>query len=163
MGIEKIQNELRAAAKKEKIKIYQNFHKTSNDGYAQGEIFLGVTVPDIRKVALSNLNISDEEIIKLLASIIHEEKYVAAEIISGKYSTTRDEKEKRKIFDFYISIAGKLTGWDLVDTTASQVVGRYIYTYSNDYSILNKLAHGNLWERRVAIIATWYLIKNKKY
>src|SRR3990167_5731171 len=118
MGIEKIQNELRAAAKKEKIKIYQNFHKTSNDGYAQGEIFLGVTVPDIRKVALSNFN---------------------------------------------ISIAGKLTGWDLVDTTASQVVGRYIYTYSNDYSILNKLAHGNLWERRVAIIVTLYLIKNKKY
>src|SRR3989344_5030030 len=74
MGIEKIQNELRAAAKKEKIKIYQNFHKTSNDGYAQGEIFLGVTVPDIRKVALSNLNISDEEIIKLLATINHDEK-----------------------------------------------------------------------------------------
>ena len=165
MTIEKVKNELKSCANPEKIKIYKNFHKTSSGNYASGEEFLGVTVPDIRKIAMNNLDLSNRDILKLLESNIHEEKYVAAEIIAGKYKTSLN---KKGVFDFYIKNASKLSGWDLVDTTASQVVGHFLFHFGKEYPaykiILANLAKSsNIWQKRIAIISTYYFIKNNKF
>ncbi len=165
MTIEKVKNELKSCANPEKIKIYKNFHKTSSGNYASGEEFLGITCPDMRKVAMNNLDLSNRDILKLLGSNIHEEKYVAAEIIAGKYETYLNKKE---IFDFYINNASKFSGWDLVDTTASRVVGHFLFHFRKEYPdyriILTNLAKSsNIWQKRIAIISTNYFIKNNQF
>lgn len=165
MSLTEIKSTLHALANPEKVEIYKNFHKTKEDGYAKGEEFIGVTIPNIRKVALNNIDISYNEILKLLASNVHEEKYVAAEILSAKYKKTSNKKE---LFDFYIDNASKLTGWDLVDTTAPQIAGHFLYHFGKEYSVykslLSNLAKSsNLWERRIAIVSTYYFIKNNDF
>ncbi len=159
MNITKIKEELNKHANPAKAKTYSNFHKTDSKGYAKGEKFLGVTVPNIRKIALNNLNLSYAEILKLLKSNIHEEKYVAAEALAGKYASSLNKKE---VFDFYIRNASKISGWDLVDTTASQIAGNYLL--NREKKILYKLAKSDsIWERRISIIATYYFIKNNEF
>ena len=166
MGLESLQREIEKYANPEKVKIYKNFHKTHSDGYAKNESFMGITVPNIRKVALNNLDISYSDILKLLSSNVHEEKYVAAEIVAGKY---KKEIEKRKeIFDFYINNADKFSGWDLVDTTSSQTILHFLFHFGKEYPIykvlLTNLAKSsNIWSRRIAIVSTYYFIRNGKF
>lgn len=161
MSLSLIKKKLQSYSNKNKVKIYKNFHKTGKEGYASGEKFLGITVPNIRKVALNNLNLSNEDILVLLNSNIHEEKYLATEIIVGKYNLSNDKKD---IFDFYIDNASKMSGWDLVDNSASRVAGKFLYYFGKEYPIYKILLTGlakssNIWERRIAIVSTYYFIK----
>lgn len=160
-----LKRELISESNPSKIEIYKNFHKTNLNGYAKGETFLGVTVPKIRKIAKKYLDIPYEDILNLLSSNVHEEKYIASEILAEKYNISDNKKE---IFDFYINNAGKFTGWDLVDTTASQIAGNFLYHFGKDYPaykiLLSKLSKSsNLWEKRISIVATHYFIKNNDF
>lgn len=153
--------ELHALKNTSKVIRYSTFHKIKEGGYASGEEFLGVTVPQLRELAGKYSNLPLKIVDSLLSSNIHEEKYLAALILNEKYEKS-DVKSKEKIVNFYLDNASRISGWDLVDSTASQILGDWLM--DKNRSILYKLAKSNnLWERRIAIISTYYFIKNSQF
>src|SRR3989344_7152767 len=150
----------------QKIAIYKNFHKTGDEGYAKGEEFLGITVPQLRKLAIKYQDTSFHDIKKLLRSRIHEEKYLAVLILVEKYK--REKNSRKKVIDFCIENASLFSGWDLVDTVAPSVIGHFLYHMGRDYPAYKKLLanlakSSNLWERRIAIISTSYFIRQNQF
>ena len=157
----KIQLELRKYAKKDKITIYKNFFKTGKGEYGEGDEFIGVTIPDTRKVAMSNVHTSFNELVPILKSKIHEDRMCALLLLVYKYETS-DESTKKKIYDFYLKNIKSINNWDLVDTSAPYIIGEHLE--HKNKSILYKLAKSsNLWERRISIIATFQFIKNNQF
>ncbi len=132
------------------------FFKTGKGEYGEGDLFYGLTVPESRKIALKYNDLLLSDVKKLLTSRVHEERLIGLLILVSKYKKG-DETMKKKIFDFYISNTKGINNWDLVDLTAPKIVGDYLL--DKDKSILEKLARSeNLWERRIAIIATFQFI-----
>ncbi len=160
MVLNKIRKDLLSLENTEKSLVYKNFHKTGKDGYASGERFLGLTVSEIRDLAHKYIGIDFEEIKILLHSDIHEEKYLACEILSAKYRKFPEKKED--IVKFYIKNSKLISGWDLVDTTAHQILGDFLR--NKNKNILCKFAKSdNSWERRISIISTYSFIKENRF
>lgn len=137
----------------------KRFFKTGKGDYGENDEFIGIRMPNIRKTCKLFKDMSLGEIQKLLDSKIHEHRLGAAIILSYKYPKASDA-DKQKIFDIYLKnvAANKINNWDIVDVTCEHVVGAYLS--GKDKQILYKLAQGgNLWERRVAIISTFFYIK----
>jgi 3-methyladenine DNA glycosylase AlkD len=158
--IEKIKKELRKKASKQKAKILQGFFKTGKGEYGEGDIFLGVTVPETRKVAIKYKNISLKDTKSLLKSKIHEERLCALLILVHLFNT---EKEKQKeIVDFYLKNTKFFNNWDLVDLSAHKILGPWYY--DKEKSILYNLAKSkNLWEKRISILTTFHFISKNKF
>ena len=145
----------------QKAEIMRGFFKTGKGQYGEGDIFLGVSVPDQRKIAKKYPNLSIENIQKLLWSKIHEERLTALFILIIKYRKA-DEQEKKEIFDFYLTNTKYINNWDLVDSSAEHILGTYLL--EKDKSILYQMAKSeNLWERRISIMSTFHFIKNNKF
>lgn len=160
MNIEDLKKQLRLFANVEKATILQRFFKTGKGQYGEGDIFLGVVVPDTRKVAKKFVDLSLPAVKELLYSKFHEERLCALLLLVEKFKKT-DEKERKNIFDFYIKNAKQANNWDLVDLSAPKIVGEYLLDKPKD--ILYKFAISkNLWEKRIAIVSTYTFIKNKK-
>ena len=160
--LKNIKKDLKKLADPLKAKVLAGFFKTGKGHYGEGDIFLGVTVPQSRTIAKRYWKeASLKDIGALLQSPIHEERLVALLILVDKYSHS-DEKAKKTIYDFYIANARRVNNWDLVDLTAHRIVGDYLF--EKDKRLLYRLAKSdNLWERRIAIVSTYHFIKNKKY
>ena len=158
--INNIKKDLKLLSNSEKITIYQNFFKTGKGQYGEGDIFIGVTVPNTRKIAKKYRKISLEVISKLLDSKIHEERLLGVLILVEKYQKLSDDK----IFLFYKKHNKKINNWDLVDLSADKIVGNYYYKNKDKINNLYKLAKSdNLWERRTSIVSTFYFIKNNNF
>ena len=158
--INDIKKDLKLLSNSEKITIYQNFFKTGKGQYGEGDIFIGVTVPNTRKIAKKYRKISLEVISKLLDSKIHEERLLGVLILVEKYQKLSDDK----IFLFYKKHNKKINNWDLVDLSADKIVGNYYYKNKDKINNLYKLAKSdNLWERRTSIVSTFYFIKNNNF
>ena len=156
-----IKTTLHTFASKEKAILLQRFFKTAPGEYGAGDKFLGVMVPNIRQVVKMYWQTAGlRETEKLLHSPYHEERLTALLILVKKFEQGA-ETERKKIFTLYLkNIKKYINNWDLVDLTAPRIVGSYLA--DKDKSILIKLAHSkNLWERRVAILATFYNIYQK--
>lgn len=158
-------NDLRAEIKKianpEKAKALQRFFKTGNGEYAEGDTFVGLMVPQSRILAKKYKELSDKDLIALLHSPIHEERLIALFIFIEKFSKGTPETQKR-IYDIYLSNTRYINNWDLIDLSSSRIVGAYLSDKPKD--ILTKLAHSdNLWERRIAMLATLYFIKQHNF
>ncbi len=161
MNVEELKNDLKFLANFEHANNLQWFFKTGKGQYGEGDVFIGVKVPQIRKVAKRYINLSLLEIKKLLYSRIHEERLCGFLIMVDKFTKSSDT-EKKKIFDFYIKNARRANNWDLVDLSCHKIVGEYLL--KRDKKILYKFAVSkNLWQRRISVISTFYFIKNKKY
>jgi len=157
--VSKLRKELKIKASSQKAKILQQFFKTSKGEYAEGDIFLGVVVPEIRKVAKKYSSLKLEDVAQLLHSKIHEERLAALLIMVGKFQAG---KEKGKIYNLYLKNTKHVNNWDLVDLSADKIVGDYLF--NKPKVILYKLAKSkNIWERRIAIMATFNFIKNNKF
>jgi 3-methyladenine DNA glycosylase AlkD len=191
MLLTKLRKELRSKANAEKARILQGFFKTGKGEYGEGDVFLGITTPENRKIALKYKNLGLAEIKKLLISKIHEERTNALFILVYNYQKHPEKREE--IFNFYLKNTRNINNWDLVDLSAYQIVGEFLSDIDNckkqitpltqlsicktankgniikavihkDKSILYKLALSeNIWERRIAIISTFYFIKNNKF
>lgn len=156
-----IRQELRKLANPQKAKDLQEFFKTGRGEYGEGDMFLGVMVPQTRKLARKYQTIKFEEIIDILHSKMHEERLLALLIMVFQFQKG-DESEKRKIYNAYLRQIKFINNWDLVDLTAHKILGEYLRKKPKD--ILFKLAKsGNLWERRISIIATFNFIKNNEF
>ncbi len=161
MIAEELKNDLKFLANFEHANNLQWFFKTGKGQYGEGDVFIGVKVPNIRKVANRFVELSLSEIKKLLYSRIHEERLCALLILVDKFAKSNDT-EKKKIFDFYIKNAKRANNWDLVDLSCPKIVGNYLLDKNKD--ILYKFAISkNLWQRRISIISTYTFIKNMKF
>ncbi|GHU87365.1 DNA alkylation repair protein [Bacteroidia bacterium] len=163
MTAEFIFQELFSVANPEKARFLQGFFKTGKGQYAEGDIFLGIVVPQIRDIVKNNKGISFPEIQKLLDSEYHEARLAGLLFLVQQFKKSKKEEERKKIFDFYLKNARKANNWDLVDVTCRDVIGGYLLD-KGDRDILYKLAESdNLWEQRIAIVSTWMFIKHKDY
>lgn len=148
-------------ANPEKAKLLQGFFKTGKGEYGEGDIFLGITLPQQRKIAKEFYTLSLSEIQTLLNSKVHEKRMIALIILMHQYKK-EDEKGKKQIFDFYLSNTRNINNWDLVDLSSCKIVGEFLL--DKDRKILYKLAKSkDLWERRIAIISTFVFIREKQF
>ena len=147
-----------------KAEIMQTFFKTGKGEYGEGDVFIGVTVPDQRSVAKEFYSkISLEELSELLSSKIHEHRLTALLILVHKFEKTKDKIEQKKIIDFYLKHSKHINNWDLVDTSCYKILGRYCFE-NQDSKILEKLSNSkNMWEMRMAIVGTMHHIKKGQF
>lgn len=151
-GLKSIREDLHALADPKKAKVMQGFFKTGPGQYGEGDVFLGITVPKSRQVAKKHANAGMDEIKQLLYSKVHEERLVALLILVDRYRRDPDGVAK-----FYLDNLGQVNNWDLVDLTAPKIMGPFLE--KGDRAVLYRLAKsGVLWERRVAILATYHYI-----
>lgn len=148
---------------KEKAKILQRFFKTGKGEYAEGDIFLGIIVPEQRKLAKNYYNLSLNDLQELLNSKIHEHRLTALFILISQYKKS-DSKQKAVIYKFYLKNTKNINNWDLVDLSAPNIVGDYLYNNKSEQKILYKLTKSeSLWEKRIAILATYTFIRNNEF
>jgi 3-methyladenine DNA glycosylase AlkD len=158
---EQIKSELLSKANKEKGKGLQRFFKTGPGEYGEGDVFIGIAVPELRKTAKKFKDAGLKEIGKLLHEEIHECRLTALMILCDKYDAA-DEKGRKEIFELYIKNYKYINNWDLVDLSAPKIVGGYFLLKDRSYLIeLGK--SGNLWKQRIAVLATYAFIKNKDF
>lgn len=162
--IENIKKELDVYAVKEDILKSKHFHKTGKGEYAENDIFLAISVPNIRKIAKKYFSlITLEEVKSLLSSAYHEYRLTALIILTYKMQKAKPE-EQENIFQFYLDNICYINGWDLVDLTCYHIVGVYILNNYNKINILYELANSDdLWSQRIAIVSTYVFIKNNKF
>lgn len=165
MSYQKITSELKNLTNKKKIKVFSNFFKTGKGQYGEGDIFLGISVPNQRQIAQQYfVETNLEDIQKLLENKIHEYRLTALIILCYQYEKTRDNKQKKKIYDFYLKNSKNINNWDLVDLSAPNIVGHYLFDNPSKKPILYRLAKSkNLWEKRIAIVATHKFIREKQF
>lgn len=156
MTAENVQKDLRVFASAERKKAFEWFFKTEKGQYGHGDIFIGVTSPDMRSVSRKFRDLPFAELQKLIASPIHEERSCALTILVLRYEKGG---ERKAILDFYLRNRQYVNNWDLVDCSAHKILGRAIHEGLQEVEILDRLAVSEvLWERRIAIIATMYFI-----
>ena len=137
------------------------FFKTGKGEYGEGDQFLGIRVPVLRKHAKTFRHLSMEKTEQLLQSDFHEERLCALFILVQKYNDG-DTSERQQIFELYLRNTRHINGWDLVDASAHKIVG--VYLSDRDRGILYQLVHSqSLWERRISIIATFHFIRNNEF
>ena len=153
--------ELEKRKNPEKAKFHSGYFKTGKGEYGAGDVFLGITVPEQRKVAHAYIDLTLRDVRAMLESKIHEHRFTALEILVAKYKKS-DEKEKKKIVDFYLKNRKHINNWDLVDTSARFILGDFLL--DKDKSVLYKLAKSKrVWDRRIAIISTHRFIYEEKF
>lgn len=158
---QEIRKEIRRQASPTRAHVSARFFKTKKGEYGEGDIFIGLTVPQCRILANQFLPLSLTQIKKLLASKIHEERMIGLLILVRRFETG-SEKERTSIYNFYLNHTRFVNNWDLVDLSADKIVG--VYLYKKSHSILYTLVVSkNIWERRIAIIATFAFIKQGEY
>ena len=153
----RVERGLAAVADSKRAKDLARFFKTGKGEYGAGDRFLGVTVPEQRKIALRNVDLPLDEVARLLESPLHEHRFTALEILVAKYARANAANRSR-IFAFYLRHADRVNNWDLVDTSAPYIVGEHLKRRPRKR--LDRLvASPNLWKRRIAIVATLALIR----
>jgi len=161
MSLKSLQKSLQELADPEIAKHSARFFKTGKGEYGESDRFLGIRVPVLRQQAKKYRQIELSDIKKLLQSFFHEERLCSLIILVDKFSKGTEE-EKANIFNFYLDSIEHINNWDLVDSSAHYIVGVYLENRNRD--ILYKMAEsGNLWERRIAIMSTFYLIKKNMF
>jgi 3-methyladenine DNA glycosylase AlkD len=154
-----VRKELKSMADPDKAAILQRFFKTGPGQYGEGDIFIGVIVPQSRHVAKKFSQLPLGEVRTLLYSRIHEERLVALLILAWRYSSA-SSREKGDIVKLYLDNIKQVNNWDLVDLSAPNILGAHLVD-RDDRRLLYRLAGSeNVWERRIAILATYQFISN---
>jgi 3-methyladenine DNA glycosylase AlkD len=153
--------DLKSLANPEKAKILSGFFKAGKGQYGEGDVFLGVMVPQQRLIAKKYSSLTLKDIKTLLSNKIHEYRMVALFILVNQFREA-DEAGKKQIAGFYLDNTRRINNWDLVDLSAPYILGEHLA--ENDTAILYRLAASDdLWKRRIAIIATFAFIRRNKF
>lgn len=156
-------NELNSLKNPEKAQVLQRFFKTGKGQYAEGDLFWGITVPEQRKIAQKHKLLKLSEVKKLVKSPIHEIRLTGFLLLTYQYLVVSDE-EKKEIFEFYFNHRKYVNNWDLVDVTTPKIVGEYIKQNPKEQKrIFSLINSDNLWERRIALLATHPFIKSDNF
>jgi len=155
---------LRSYANPEKANILQRFFKTGKGEYAEGDRFIGVVVPNIRKVAKQFEDLDLSNVLTLLSSPIHEERLLALLILVRQYARGAAAPQEQ-IVKAYLANLEYVNNWDLVDSSAQHILGAHLYEKNKTHrAILYRLvSSARLWDRRVAMISTYHFIKHRDF
>src|SRR3990172_12776750 len=161
MTAQEIRKKIQKLADKDKAKILQGFFKTGPGEYGEGDVFLGITVPVLRKLSREYDGIGRKDALPLLQSSVHEERLLALFLLIRAYSKG-DAAVKKSIYGLYLKNTRYINNWDLVDLSAPNIVGSYLTDRSR--TPLYTLAKSReLWERRIAILSTFAFIKQNDH
>lgn len=133
------------------------FFKTGTGQYAEGDQFIGVTVPDLRKIAKQFMFLTLDDLQALLESKINEERLLALIILIQQYQHGTDQARETR-YQFYMKNLKHVNNWNLVDASAHLIIGAHLW--DKDRNALLALATSDiLWERRISIVSTWSFIR----
>jgi 3-methyladenine DNA glycosylase AlkD len=179
--------DLKKFADPQKVKLLQRFFKTGKGEYGEGDVFLGIMVPQSRALAKKYKDLDLKAVKSLIESKYHEERLIALFILINKYKTTN---HKKICFHFYVKNMKYINNWDLVDLSAPNIVGRHLFNQRGPAAslppvsapseasvravgspssgvtpliLVNLAKSKNIWERRIAVLATFWFIKNNKF
>jgi len=153
---EQVKAELEKLSDPEHAMKLQGFFKTGEGEYGEGDLFLGVRVPDQRRIAKKYRSIPLTDVCELLRSGIHEHRLTALFILTEQFNKG-DEEARRRIVDLYLSNTAYVNNWDLVDSSAHKILGEWLV--DKPRRVLYELAESeSLWERRISIISTFAFI-----
>ncbi len=159
--LELLRNDLHNLADRKIADHSLKFFKTARGEYGEGDRFIGVRVPKIRKLARAYRDITASDIKNLLHSEIHEERLLATVIMVEQYKRA-DTAERDTLFKLYVNHTHRINNWDLVDTSVPHIVGHYLY--NRDKGLLYQwAASASIWQRRMAIMATFYFIRQLQF
>jgi 3-methyladenine DNA glycosylase AlkD len=159
--LKKIRKDLHKLARPIKAMTLKRFFKTGEGEYGEGDEFLGIVVPKQRQIAKTYSELPFEDLKILLASPIHEERLTALLILVLQYKKATARQQKQ-IYNFYFTNVAGINNWDLVDLSAPNIVGAYLF--DKDKKFLHKLIVAKtLWKRRIAIVSTLHFIRNNYF
>jgi 3-methyladenine DNA glycosylase AlkD len=156
-------NQLKKYRSPEKAAFYSRFFKTGKGQYGEGDKFWGITVPNNRLIAKKYFSVcSIEEFSELLQNPIHEVRLCALLMMVYRFENKKFPDIRKEIYNLYISHTDCINNWDLVDSSAAQIVGGWLEDKKKD--ILYRWAKkGHLWEQRMAIVATFHFIRKREF
>ncbi len=159
MNAKRFVEKLKTHRSPDELKKIQRYFKSGEGEYGEGDEFIGVRMGQVFALAKEFIDMSPEQIEKLLESPIHEVRAGAVSIMDWQARNKKTPEARRKeLFDLYMRRHDRINNWDLVDRSAPYVVGGYLFDKPRD--ILYKLARSkNIWERRTAIVSTYYFVR----
>ncbi len=160
-NLKNIESDLTNLANKEKAVHHLRFFRTGKGEYGEGDKFLGITVPQQRKLANKYNDINLKDLQKLIENDYHEYRLTALIILVNKYNRSKSEQEKQEIINFYLKNTKHINNWDLVDSSA-EILGHH-YGNNKPEVMLQLSKSSTLWEQRISIISTYYLIKQNQF
>lgn len=161
MTSKQVEYELKKHGSPKKAEASAWFFKTAKGQYGYGDKFIGVSVPEQRLIAKKFKELALDEIQKLLNSKLHECRLTALIILVNQFKRA-DEKMRKEIYNFYLANTKNINNWDLVDSSASQIVGAYLL--DKDHRLLYKyVSSASMWERRIAVISTFAFIARNDF
>ncbi len=160
-GLLQIQRQLRQMGNGEIAEHSHRFFKTGKGQYGEGDKFIGIRVPAMRKLARQYRGLSTDIVIGLLRSPVHEERLLALFILVDAFKRA-SLTERELIYKMYIDNTQFINNWDLVDSSAEHIVGAYLRT-GDKTPLYNLALSDTLWERRIAIMATFHFIKHHEF
>jgi 3-methyladenine DNA glycosylase AlkD len=161
MRIDEVRAQLHRMGNERYARSLQGFFKTGPGEYGEGDIFLGIRVPEIRKLAARSRALGADALIELLTSPIHDERMLALVIMNGRFSKG-DQSARRSIYETYLGNTRHINNWDLVDVSAPHIVGAFLFDKSRRplYSLAKS---ASLWERRISIVSTFRFIRAGRF
>lgn len=162
--VEDIKNALAELSIPEKAAFFPKFFKTGKGEYGEGDLFLGVKVPDQRAVAKDFYDkISLEEIAELLNSDYHEHRLTAVFMLVLKFEKAKDKNVKKEIADFYLNNLKGINNWDIVDSSCYKILGRYAFENDLDEILIRLSEAENMWHKRIAVVGTMHHVKKGNF
>lgn len=153
-----IERDLMEAARPDKVEVLASFFKSGRGEYGEGDIFIGVSVPDNRRVARRHLDAGLDDVRRLLQSPVHEVRLCALLVLVEQYKRG-DAARRREIYDFYLTVTDRINNWDLVDLSCQYIIGPQLAD-GGDRSVLVMLAASeSMWRRRIAVVSTLWMVR----
>lgn len=163
--VQKTLADFKSMSDRERARQLQRFFKTAPREYGEGDLFLGISVPDIRLYEKTNRPWPIESLNILLEQPYHEIRHLALIAMVEYYKRCKDEIDRRTILSSYLEHTSKINNWDLVDVSAPGIIGEYVYANPKEGNeLLDCLADSSLlWDQRIAMVANLRLIRYGKY
>ncbi len=163
LSAKNIQEELKKKANKSFAERYKTFFKTGKGEYGEGDIFIGVPVPEIRRIVKKYYDIPFKELQKLLENKIHEYRFAGLVILNKQMERAikkKNSKTIQKITSFYLKNTRNINNWDLVDISCPNIIGVNILFDEKERKILYTLAKSkDVWEKRISVVSTLKLVR----
>lgn len=156
-----LKNDIKKLANHDRATLSQRYFKTGAGEYGEGDIFVGLTVPQCRTLAKQYKSLILNDTRQLLHSAVHEERLIGLLILVHNF-TRSDNTIKKNIYDFYMDNRGQVNNWDLVDLSAGKIVGAYLIDKPKQI-LFDLAASQNLWDRRIAMISCSHFIAQGQF
>lgn len=151
--------ELYSMRDRRKAETLARFFKCGKGEYGEGDLFLGITVPQQRKLAKKYQSLPLSEMTALIGNKYHEARLTGLLILVYAFEKA-DAKKQKEIYRFYLAHSDRINNWDLIDVTAPNIVGMYLWENPKERKILYRLVRSkNMWERRMVILATFAFLR----